>query len=59
MELLRLTKLPERTLRHNLSALRKQGLVGEVFLLGDMRRKVYFLRKGLQGLAKHEGNRKT
>jgi len=40
-ELLKITKLPDRTLRHNLSILKKNKLIIEYKILKDMRRKVY------------------
>lgn len=44
-ELLRETKLPERTLRYNLAILKKQGLVEEVPIFGDLRRKKFVLKE--------------
>jgi DNA-binding transcriptional ArsR family regulator len=40
-ELLRITKLPERTLRYHLAILKKKGLVKEALLLDDLRKKVF------------------
>ena len=44
-ELLKLTKLPERTLRYNLSKLKKQKLVKEILMFRDLRRKMFLLNK--------------
>jgi DNA-binding transcriptional ArsR family regulator len=44
-QLLKITKLPERTLRYNLSKLKKQRLVKEIFMLRDLRRKIFLLNK--------------
>ncbi|AEH24512.1 helix-turn-helix domain-containing protein [Pyrococcus yayanosii] len=40
-EIAQLTNLSERTVRHALKILKGSGLVREVFLLGDTRRRVY------------------
>jgi DNA-binding transcriptional ArsR family regulator len=45
-ELLILTGLPERTLRYNLSILKKQGLVKEIIIFKDLRRKIFALSEG-------------
>ncbi len=37
------TGLPERTLRYNLEILKKGGIIEEMLVLGDMRRKLFFL----------------
>lgn len=42
-QLLEITKLPERTLRHNLAILKKQGLVKEISTLSDLRKKIFSL----------------
>lgn len=42
-QLLKITKLPERTLRYNLYVLKKNGIVKEAPLLFDMRRKLFLL----------------
>jgi len=44
-QLLRLTRLPERTLRYNISVLRKEGLLKDVVVFSDMRRKLLSLNK--------------
>lgn len=44
-ELLKITNLPERTLRHNLLILKKIGIVKELYLLGDLRRKIFYLNR--------------
>jgi DNA-binding transcriptional ArsR family regulator len=40
-ELIEITKLPERTLRYNLSILKKQGIIKEIRDLNDLRRKIF------------------
>jgi hypothetical protein len=40
-DLLRITKLPDRTLRYNISILKKKKLILEYNILKDMRKKVY------------------
>jgi len=40
-QLLEITKLPDRTLRYNLAILKEQGLVKEIFVLKDLRKKVF------------------
>jgi hypothetical protein len=40
-ELLKITKLPERTLRYKLAILKKKKLIIEYNILKDMRKKVY------------------
>ena len=42
-QLLELTNLPDRTLRYNISLLKKQGRIREVLVLEDMRRKAYVI----------------
>jgi len=42
-QLLKITKLPERTLRYNLAKLKKQNFVKEFFILNDMRKKLFCL----------------
>ena len=44
-QLLKSTKLPERTLKHNLSELKKQRLVKEMIVFRDLRRKIILLNK--------------
>ena len=44
-QLLRFTKLPERTLRYNLAILKKRGIIGESWSLRDLRRKIFFLKE--------------
>jgi DNA-binding transcriptional ArsR family regulator len=44
-QLLRITKLPERTLRYNLSILKKKGIVEEIPVFSDLRRKLFLLRR--------------
>jgi DNA-binding transcriptional ArsR family regulator len=43
-QLLRITKLPERTLRYNLSILKRQGIVKEIPIFSDLRRKLFLLK---------------
>jgi hypothetical protein len=42
-ELLQETKLPERTLRYNISILKKQGKIKELFTFEDLRIKIFSL----------------
>jgi len=42
-QLLEITKLPERTLRHHLAILKRQGLVKETLTLSDLRKKIFSL----------------
>jgi len=42
-QLLEITKLPERTLRYNLAILKKKGLVKEILILSDLRKKIFSL----------------
>jgi DNA-binding transcriptional ArsR family regulator len=42
-ELLEITKLPDRTLRYNLSILKEQGLVKEITSFSDLRKKIFSL----------------
>ena len=42
-ELLKLTGLPERTLRYNLVILKKNGIVKEIPVLSDLRKKMFSL----------------
>lgn len=42
-KLLKITKLPERTLRYNISILKKQGIVKEIIVLNDLRKKMFSL----------------
>lgn len=42
-ELLRITALPDRTLRYNLSILKQKRLVIDYQTLKDMRRKMFYL----------------
>lgn len=60
-ELLKITKLPDRTLRYNLSILKKQGLVRETPLLSDLRKKVFSLtvKKGLSPYRIDDGPHST
>ncbi len=44
-QLLKITKLPERTLRYNLSILKKQKFVKEIAIFRDLRRKMFLLNK--------------
>jgi len=44
-QLLKITKLPERTLRYNLSILKRQDLIKEVAIFSDLRRKLFSLNK--------------
>jgi DNA-binding IclR family transcriptional regulator len=44
-ELARATKLPGRTLRYYLAALKRRGVIGERPLLGNIRRKIFFLNQ--------------
>jgi len=44
-ELLSLTGLPERTLRYNLSILRRNGLIEELPFLRDLRKKIIILKE--------------
>ena len=48
-QLLKITKLPERTLRYNLSILKKQKFVKEMKNLKDLRKKVFLLNIGSGG----------
>jgi hypothetical protein len=43
-QVLHLTKLPERTLRYNLSVLRKEGLLKDTVTFGDMRKRFLSLK---------------
>jgi hypothetical protein len=45
-QLLKITKLPERTLRHNLSILKRQNLVKEIVTFTDLRKKLFSLNRG-------------
>jgi len=45
-ELLDITGLPERTLRYHLMILKKHGIVKELPVLGDLRRKIFILARG-------------
>ncbi|AEC51373.1 hypothetical protein PNA2_0457 [Pyrococcus sp. NA2] len=47
-EIARTTNLSERTVRYALKILRDQGLVREIFLLEDARRRVYTLNLGFE-----------
>jgi len=40
-ELLKITKLPDRTLRYNLALLKKNRIIIEYKILKDMRKKMY------------------
>jgi DNA-binding MarR family transcriptional regulator len=42
-QLLKVINVPERTLRYNLSILKRQGYVKEIIVLNDMRKKMFFL----------------
>ena len=42
-QLLKITKLPERTIRYNLAILKKQGLLREHYVLSDLRMKIFSL----------------
>ena len=42
-QLLKITKLPERTIRYNLVILKKQGLLREHYVLSDLRMKIFSL----------------
>ena len=44
LELLKITKLPERTLRYNLSKLKEDGLIEERFMIRDLRKKLFLLK---------------
>ena len=44
-QLMQMTKLPERTLRYNIQKLKSQGMITEIFVLSDLRRKMYNLKK--------------
>ncbi len=44
-ELIKITKLPERTLRYNISILKKKGLIKEIPNFSDLRKKLFFLVK--------------
>jgi len=44
-QLLQLTKIPERTLRYNLAALRKEGLLEETVVSSDFRKKIFKLKE--------------
>jgi len=44
-QLLEITGLPERTLRYNLSILKEQGLVEELPVWADMRRKIFSVKQ--------------
>ncbi len=48
LELLKITKLPERTLRYNLSKLKEDGLIEERFMIRDLRRKLFIFRGARQ-----------
>jgi predicted HTH transcriptional regulator len=48
-QLLQITKLPERTLRYNLAILKSKGFVKEIFILNDMRKKLFYLNGGENG----------
>jgi len=39
------TRIPDRTLRYNLSILKKEGALKEISKLSDMRRKIFILNK--------------
>lgn len=43
LELLQLTKIPERTLRHNLRILKRKNKIREVLVLDDLRTKMFAL----------------
>jgi predicted transcriptional regulator len=45
-QLLKITKLPERTLRYNLSILKRQNLVKEIVTFTDLRKKLFSLNRG-------------
>jgi len=45
LELLKITKLPERTLRYNLLILKRQNMVKEIAIFRDLRRKIFLLNK--------------
>jgi len=47
-ELLEITKLPERTLRYNLQKLKSQGMLNEILVMSDLRRKMYNLKKRMR-----------
>jgi len=42
-QLIHLTKVPERTLRYNLTKLKSQNLVKEIAVFSDMRKKLFSL----------------
>ena len=42
-ELLKVTGLPDRTLRYNLSILKRQDVIKEIIVLSDMRKKIFSL----------------
>jgi DNA-binding transcriptional ArsR family regulator len=44
-QLLKETKLPERTLRYNLRILKRNGIVKELYSFRDMRRKIFILNE--------------
>lgn len=44
-ELLNETKLPERTLRYNLNVLKKKGLIREIPVFRDLRKKLFVLNE--------------
>lgn len=44
-QLLKITELPERTLRYNLSILKEQGLLKELPVWNDMRRKMFLVEQ--------------
>ncbi|MDI6806893.1 MAG: MarR family transcriptional regulator [Candidatus Aenigmarchaeota archaeon] len=43
-QLIKITKLPERTLRYNLAILKKQGMVKEIPPYFDLRKKLFLLK---------------
>jgi hypothetical protein len=42
-EILNITKLPERTIRYNISILKKQGVIREIVSINDLRKKKFYL----------------
>jgi len=57
-ELLSLTGLPERTLRYNLSILRRNGLIEELPFLRDLRKKIIILKEDPDWSVQHAEDRK-
>lgn len=45
-QILEITKLPERTLRYNLAILKRQGMVKEIPVFSDLRKKLFLLKRG-------------